>query len=112
MFSPNLISSIRIVEYSTISVLEYFKDNLVNVGIPEAWMRCDSNFVARDENKYVRRESNWIEKKSESIQIKNKIESNQTKPQLSLIKSKIVSRIKLKTVTSEISDTDAWDSVG
>ena len=52
---------IRIVEYSTISVLEYFEDTLANVGLPEAWLRCDSNCVTRVENKYVRRESNQIE---------------------------------------------------
>ena len=33
---PNPISIIRILEYSTISVLEYFGDTLANVGLPEA----------------------------------------------------------------------------
>ena len=41
-----------------ISVLEYFPDNLANVGLPEAWLDCDSNCVTQIENKYARRESN------------------------------------------------------
>ena len=32
----NPISIIRILEYSTISVLEYFGDTLANVGLPKA----------------------------------------------------------------------------
>ena len=68
------------MEYSTISVLEYYEDTLANVGLPEAWLRCDSNCVTRVENKYVRRESNRIEKKQVSLV--------KSKPQLGLIKSK------------------------
>ena len=77
MFLPNPISIIRIVEYSTISVLEYFGDTLANVGLPEAWLECDSNFVTRIKNKYIGREYNQIEKKIESNQIKTTIKSNQ-----------------------------------
>ena len=51
-------------------------------------------------------------KTSESSQIGATIESNQTKPQLSIIKSKIVSRIKLKTVTRKTADDYDGDSVG
>ena len=35
---PNITSMIRIVEYSTFSVLEYFKDTLDNVVLPLAWL--------------------------------------------------------------------------
>ena len=62
VLSPNPISMIRIVKYSTISVLEYFEDTLANMGLPEALLECDSNRVTRVKNKYVRRESNRIEK--------------------------------------------------
>ena len=48
---PNTISIIIIVEYSTISVLDYFKDTLANVGLPEAWMEWYSNCVAQIELK-------------------------------------------------------------
>ena len=78
MFFPNPILIIRIVEYSTISVQEYFKDTLANMGLPGAWLKYDLNCVTCVENKYVRRESNWIRKKpSESSQIKTTIEYNQ-----------------------------------
>ena len=60
VFLPNPISIITIVEYFTISVLEHFGDTLANVGLPEAWLGCDSNCVTRIENKYVRRELNRI----------------------------------------------------
>ena len=36
MFSPNPISIIRIVEYSMISVLEYLRETLANLGLPKA----------------------------------------------------------------------------
>ena len=38
MFLPNTLSIIIIVEYSNISVLEYFEDTLANVEIPESWL--------------------------------------------------------------------------
>ena len=59
-FLPNPISIIGIVEYSMISVLEYFGDTLANVGLPEAWLVCDWDCVNCIENKYVRHESNRI----------------------------------------------------
>ena len=62
MFLPDPISIIRIVEYSTISVLEYFEDTLANVGLPESLLKCDLNCVTRIENRCVRCESNRIEK--------------------------------------------------
>ena len=75
MFLLKPISMIRIVENSTISVLEYFGDTLANVGLPEAWMECDLNCVNRIENKSVRRVLNQIEKNSiDSNQIKTMIE--------------------------------------
>ena len=46
LLSPNSISMIRIVEYSTISVLEYFGDTLANVRL-----ECDSDCVTRIKNK-------------------------------------------------------------
>ena len=65
------------MEYSIVLVLGYFEDTLANVGLPEAWLECDYNCVTQVENKYVRRESNQIEKIIESNQIKTTIESNQ-----------------------------------
>ena len=63
------------MEYSKISVLEYFGDTMVNVGLPEAWLECDLNCVNRIENKSVRRVLNQIEKNSiDSNQIKTMIE--------------------------------------
>ena len=53
---------IRIVEYSTISVLEYFEDTLANVGLPEARLKCDSNYVTQVKNKYVKHKLNLIKK--------------------------------------------------
>ena len=64
------------MEYSAISVLEYFKDTLANMGLPEAWLECVLNCVNRVESKYVRRESNRIGK-NESNKIDTTIESNQ-----------------------------------
>ena len=48
------------MEYSTISMLNYFKDNLANVGLPKAWLVWDSNCVTPIQNKYIKRESNLI----------------------------------------------------
>ena len=62
VFLPSPISIIIIVEYSTISLLGYFGDTLANVGLPESSLECDSNFMTRIENKYVRCESNRIKK--------------------------------------------------
>ena len=59
----------RIVEYTTILVLEYFEDTLANVGLPEAWLRWDSNCATRVKNKYVRRESNQIKKISAQLSL-------------------------------------------
>ena len=67
------------MEYSTISVLEYFKDTLANEGLPEDLLNCDSNFVTWIENKYIRHELNRSKKTSESSQIKTTIKSNQIK---------------------------------
>ena len=48
------------MEYSTISMLDYFKDILASVVLPEAWLGQDLDGVTRIENKYVKRESNQI----------------------------------------------------
>ena len=50
------------MEYSTISMLDYFKDTLANVGLPEVWLEWDSNDMTPIENKCVKHESNRIEK--------------------------------------------------
>ena len=39
VLSPKTILVLRVAEYSTISMLDYFKDNLSNVGLPEAWTK-------------------------------------------------------------------------
>ena len=59
----------RIVEYTTILVLEYFEDTLANAGLPEAWLMCDSNCVTQVENKYVRRQLNLIKKISAQLSL-------------------------------------------
>ena len=41
VFSPNPILIIKVLEYSMISVLEYFGDTLENIGLPKAWLECD-----------------------------------------------------------------------
>ena len=42
------------------SMLDYFKEILANMGLPEAWLEWDSNDVTLTKNKYVKRESNKI----------------------------------------------------
>ena len=74
------------MEYSTISMLDYFEDTLANVGLPEAWMGWYSNGVTRIGKKIVNSESNRIENK------------------LGQIESKTVSRIKSKTTSQIKSD--------
>ena len=71
MFSPKTISVPRIVEYSTISMLDYFEDNLANVVLPEAWLECDSNDVTRIENNCVKHES--IEPKKTWVKYSQKL---------------------------------------
>ena len=63
------------MEYSTISMMDYFYDTLANVGLPEAWLEWESNDPNQTENKCVKCESNLI-KKAESNPSK-KHESNQ-----------------------------------
>ena len=64
------------MEYSTISMLDYFKDTLDNIGLLENGLERGSKDVNRIENKCVRRESNQTRKKYESNRVKNR-ESNQ-----------------------------------
>ena len=92
LFSPKTISVLRIVEYYTMSMLGYFEDTLTKVGLPEAWLECDSDDVTQIENNCVKRVSNQIEKwvkscqnresnwigKTESNPVKNR-ESNQVR---------------------------------
>ena len=52
----NQYQVLRIVEYSTISMLDSFKDTLANMGLPEAWLVCDSNYVTQIEDNCVNRE--------------------------------------------------------
>ena len=65
MFLPKTISVLRIVEYSTISMLGYFEDTLSNVGLPEAWLEWELYGVTQIENKCGKRETNQIEKRSQ-----------------------------------------------
>ena len=76
---------IRMVEYSMISVLEYFEDTLANVGLLESWLKCDWNCVnqvkktlnmSRIESKQTSDYSK-TETTFESNPIETPIESNQ-----------------------------------
>ena len=62
MFSTKQIWVLRILEYSTILLLEYFEDSQANVVLPEAWLEWLSNDVTQIRNKPVKRESDWIGK--------------------------------------------------
>ena len=48
---PTAIWVFRILEYSSISLLNLFQDTLAYVGFPAAWIRCDSDGVTKIENK-------------------------------------------------------------
>ena len=54
------------MEYSTISMLDYFEETLANVRLPESWPECDLNDVTRIKNKYIKRKSNQIKKLSQT----------------------------------------------
>ena len=56
MLSPKQICVLIIVEYSMISMLDYFEDILANAGLPYAWLECDLNEVTRIGKKYVKHE--------------------------------------------------------
>ena len=62
MFSTNTVSIIRIVEYSKISVLEFFEDTLANVGLTEAWLEWGFNFVTRIKKQLslIKSKNNWV----------------------------------------------------
>ena len=70
-------------------------------------MEFDSDFVTRIENKYVRRESNWIRKKIESNQTKTTIESNQIKKQVSQIQSETAASTELRMPMMAL-PSDTW----
>ena len=74
------------MEYSTISILDYFEDTLDNVGLPEAWLEWYSNNETQIKNKYVICESNRIEKQLSLIKSEKTIDYNLTKNKLGLIK--------------------------
>ena len=65
------------MEYSTMSMLCYYKDTLANVGLLEAILLWGSDCVTQLKNIYVKHESNRIEKLIESNQIVKAIKSNQ-----------------------------------
>ena len=67
------------MEYSIISMLDYFKDTLANMRPYKAWMEWDSNDATQIENIYVNHESN-----------REKTEWNPVKT---------ASRIKLETIS-------------
>ena len=50
------------MEYYKISMCDYFKDTLANVGLPEAWLECEYSDTTQVKNKSIKCESNWIEK--------------------------------------------------
>ena len=54
--SPKPIWVIIIVEYSTISMLNYFEDTLDNVGLPEAWLGRESNYLTQIVKKCIKSE--------------------------------------------------------
>ena len=82
--------------------MEYFGNTLENVGLPEAWLECDSNCVTQIKNKYVRRESNRV-KKIVSNQIETTIESNQIESHSSQASgSPTYSRVFSKNSNTEI----------
>ena len=58
------ISVLRIVEYSTISTLDYFKDTLSNVELSKFWLEWQSNDMTRIENNCVKREMKRIGEKA------------------------------------------------
>ena len=58
------------MEYSIILMLDYFKDTLVNVGLPEALLECYSNGVTRIGNKFLKCEPNRIGGEPSQIQSK------------------------------------------
>ena len=80
VFFPNSISVIIIVEYSTISVLEYFGDTVANAGLPEAWLEYDSNCVTQIEINTL--DVSRMESEKDQLSL------IKSKPQLSRIKSR------------------------
>ena len=60
MLLPKPIWVLIIVEYSTISTVDYFEDTLANVGLPEAWLEWYSNDVTQIKNKSIKRETRSI----------------------------------------------------
>ena len=57
------------MEYSTISMLDYFEDTQANVGLPEAWRNVTRMMWLKLETKF-KHESNQI-KKTESNSVEN-----------------------------------------
>ena len=60
VFSPKTISVLKIVEPSMISMLDYLRDTLANVGLTGAQLEWDLNDVTWIKNNYIKRESNRI----------------------------------------------------
>ena len=85
------------VEYSTISTLEYVKNTLANMGLDESWMEYDLNDATQIENKNFKCESNCIKKLSQiDLETISQIGSETA----SQIRSEMVIRIKLEMVAS------------
>ena len=91
------ISVLRIVAYSIISMLDYYKDTRANVRLSESWLIWGSNCVTQIERKFVKRESNRIKNLS---QIQSKTVSQIKSNKVSKIKSNTAKRTKSATTAS------------
>ena len=83
-------------------MLDYFKCTLVNIGLSEAWIYWESNYMTCMKNKFIKSESNWIEKLS---QIQSKTVSWIKSEMMSQIRSETASQIKsepLSLIKSEL----------
>ena len=64
------MTMLRIVEYSTILMLDYFEDIMANLGLPEDLLLWDSNYMTWIKNNYIKHESDrirkaWVESRQE-----------------------------------------------
>ena len=101
MSLPKIIWVFRILEHSTISLLNCFQGILACVRFSETWLEWDSNYVNIIKNKCVHQESNW----KKTSQIKSET--------VSQIKSEMVTSVKLSmTILALISENwciNGWD---
>ena len=89
---PKPILVLRIVKYSTISMLVYIKDTLTNVVIPEDWIKCESNDLTLIFKNCVKGESDPI--RQNLSQILSKTVSQIGLGKLSRIQLRNLARIK------------------